>query len=77
MQNIYDYNGKEKVFLKLRDSIDAETVSEIFVRRFYRQHVLFATRIFDCGKQFVSILWKKICKHVLPFINWWGDGTYN
>ena len=42
--------------------MDAETVEEIFIRRFYRQHGLPAVIISDRGRQFVSILWKKICK---------------
>ena len=42
--------------------MDAETVAEIFIRRFYRQHGLFAIIISERGRQFVNILWKKICK---------------
>ena len=52
----------QKVILEPCDSMDAETVSEIFIRKFYRQHDLPAIIISDRGKQFVNILWKKICK---------------
>ena len=44
------------------DSMDAEAVSKIFIRRFYRQHGLPTAIISDRGRQFVSILWKRICK---------------
>ena len=44
------------------DSIDAEIVSEIFIRKFYRKHGSLATIISDRNKQFVNILWKKICQ---------------
>ena len=50
------------VILEPCDSMNAEAVSEIFIRRFYRQHGLPAVIISDRGKQFVSILWKRICK---------------
>ena len=42
--------------------MDAETVSEIFIREFYRQHGSPTTIIPDQNKQFVNILWKKVCK---------------
>ena len=42
--------------------MDAEAVAEIFIRRFYRQHGLPAAIVSDRGRQFVSILWKRICK---------------
>ena len=42
--------------------MDAETVAEIIIRRFYRQHGLFAIIISDRNRQFVNILWKRICK---------------
>ena len=42
--------------------MNAEAVAETFIRRFYRQHGLFAIIIFDRGRQFVNILWKEICK---------------
>ena len=53
---------KKKVILEPCDSMDAEAVSEIFIRRFYRQHGLPAAIVSDRGRQFVSILWKRICK---------------
>ena len=42
--------------------MNAETVDEIFIRRFYRQHGLPAIIISDRGRQFVNVLWKKICR---------------
>ena len=42
--------------------MDAEAVFEIFIRRFYCQHGLPAAIVSDRGRQFVSILWKRICK---------------
>ena len=42
--------------------MDVETVSEIFIRKFYRQHGLPTIIISDRNKQFVNILWKNICK---------------
>ena len=42
--------------------MDAETVAEIFIGRFYRQHGLLAVIISDRGRQFVNILWKRIYK---------------
>ena len=53
---------KKKVILKLCDSINAEAVAEISIRRFYRQHGLPTTIISDRGRQFVNFLWKKICR---------------
>ena len=50
----------KKVILDPCDSINAEAVSEIFIRKFYRQHGLPAIIISDRGRQFVNILWKKI-----------------
>ena len=47
------------IILKFCDSINAETVTEIFIREFYRQHGLPANIISDCGRQFVNILWRK------------------
>ena len=58
---IIDKLGKG-VILEPCDSMDAETVSEIFIRKFYRQHRLPAVIISDRSRQFVSILWKRICK---------------
>ena len=58
---ITDRLGKG-IILELCNSMDAETVAEIFIRRFYRQHGLPAAIISDRGIQFVSILWKRICK---------------
>ena len=58
---ITDRLGKG-VILEPCDSMDAEAVSEIFIRRFYRQHGLPAAIVSDRGRQFVSILWKMICK---------------
>ena len=48
--------------LKLCDTMTAETIAEIFIRRFYRQHHLPEIIVFDRNRQFVNILWKKICK---------------
>ena len=56
---ITDKLGK-RVILEPCVSMDAEAVSEIFIRKFYRQHGLPAVIIFDRGRQFVNILWKKI-----------------
>ena len=42
--------------------MDAETIAEIFIRRFYRQHSLPAVIICDRNRQFVNILWKMICQ---------------
>ena len=53
---------RKGVILEPCDSMDAEAMSEIFIRKFYRQHGLPAIIIFDRGRQFVSILWKRICK---------------
>ena len=58
---ITDKLGKE-VILEPCDSMDAEAVSEIFIRKFYCQHGLPAIIISDRSRQFVNILWKKICK---------------
>ena len=58
---IIDKFGK-RVILKFYNSMDAEAATEIFIRRFYRQHGLFAILMSDRGRQFVNILWKKICK---------------
>ena len=52
----------EKIILEFCDSMDAEAVSEIFIRKFYRQHGLSTIIISDRNKQFVNILWEKICK---------------
>ena len=43
--------------------MDAETVFEIFFRKFHRQHSLLTILIFDRNRQFVKILWKNICKN--------------
>ena len=51
---------KKKAILEPCDSMDVEAVSEIFIRKFYRQHVLPAVIISNRSKQFVNILWKKI-----------------
>ena len=53
---------KKGVILETCNSMDAEAVAEIFIRRFYRQHGLPAVIVSDRGRQFVSILWKRICK---------------
>ena len=58
---ITDKLGKG-VILEPCDSMDAEAVSEIFIRKFYRQHGLPAIIASDRGRQFVNILWKRICK---------------
>ena len=46
----------KQVILEFCDPIDAKTVSEIFIRKFYRQHGLPTIIISDRSKQFVSIL---------------------
>ena len=48
--------------LKPCNLMDAETVAKILIRRFYLQHGLPAVIISDRGKQFLNILWKRICK---------------
>ena len=53
---------RKGVILELCNSMDAEAVTEIFIRGFYRQHGLPAVIVSDRGRQFVSILWKRICK---------------
>ena len=58
---IIDKLGKG-VILEFYDSVDAETVADIFIRRFYRQHGLPALIISDRGLQFGNILWKRICR---------------
>ena len=58
---ITDRLGKG-VILEPCNSMDAEAVAEIFIRRFYRQHGLPAAIVSDRGRQFVNILWKRICK---------------
>ena len=52
---------KKGFILKICNSIDAETVAEIFIRRFYRQHGLPAVIISDRNKKVLNILWKRIC----------------
>ena len=42
--------------------MDAETIAEISIRRFYPQHGLPTTIIFYRNRQFVNILYKRICK---------------
>ena len=60
---------KKGVILKFCNSMDAETVAEIFIRRFYRQHGLLAIIISDRNWQFVNILWKKIYKSNVPVLH--------
>ena len=52
----------KRIILEFYDSMDAETVSEISIRKFYRQHGLFTFIVSDRNKQFMHILLKKICK---------------
>ena len=52
----------KKFFLEFYDSMDVETVSEIFIRKFYRQHGLPTIIISDRNKQLRNILYKKIAK---------------
>ena len=58
---IFDKLNK-RVILKFCNWINAETIVEIFIRRFYRQHGLPIIIISDRNKQFVNILWGKKCK---------------
>ena len=44
------------------DSMDAEAVFKLFIRKFYRQHGLPTIRISDRSRQFENILWEKKCK---------------
>ena len=57
---IIDKLSKRKI-LEFCNSMDAEIVAEIFIRKFYRQHGLPTVIISDRNRQFVNILWKKIC----------------
>lgn len=42
-------------------TIDAEAMAKWFVRVYYRQHALLRAIVSDRGKQFVGILWARIC----------------
>ena len=53
---------KKGFILKLCNSIDAKAVAKIFIRRFYRQNGLSTIIVSDRSRQFVNILWNKICK---------------
>ena len=55
---IIDTLGKGFI-LKFCNSIDAEIVAEIFIRRSSRQQGLFAIIISERSRQFVNIFWKK------------------
>ena len=48
------------VILKLCNSLDAETVAGIFIRRFYRQHGLRAIIISDWKKAIYEYIMEKI-----------------
>ena len=52
----------KRAILESCDSMDAEAVSEIFIRKFNRQHGLPAIINSDQGSRFLNMLWKKICK---------------
>ena len=57
---IIDRLGKGVIYDSL-PSIDTETIAKWFIRVYYRQYVLLLAVVSDRGRQFVGILWTRVC----------------
>lgn len=61
MMVITDRLSKGVILEAIKDTT-AETVAKWFVSTYYRQHGLPRAVVSDRGKQFVGILWTRVCK---------------